>query len=67
MKQIGCYGDNHTRALPLNTTFPLAKTTTELLENVKKCRDELKRKGGLAAGYKVYLILTGILSQGEPL
>ena len=67
MKQIGCYGDNHERALPLNTTFPLAETTTELLENVKKCRDELKRKGGLAAGYKVYLILTGILSQREPL
>ena len=67
MKQIGCYGDSYKRALPLNTVFPLPKTTTELLENVKKCRDEVKRKGGLAAGYKVYLILTGILSQGEPL
>ena len=67
MKQIGCYGDNHKRALPLNTTFPLASTTTELLENVKKCRDVVKRKGGLAAGYKVYLILTGILSQRESL
>ena len=37
-----------------------ASTTTELLENVRSCRDEVKQKGGLEAGYKV----TGWLSHG---
>ena len=65
MKQIGCYGDQVTRALPLFTELPLAKSTPELLENVRRCQDEVKKKGGLAAGYKVYLILTGIGSQRQ--
>ena len=67
VKQIGCYGDNATRALPLITRFSPASvfTTTELLENVRRCRDEVNQKGGLKAGYKVYLILTGILSQRQ--
>ena len=61
VKQIGCYGDNKIRALPLKTKFSRAHTTLELLKNVSRCRDEVKRKGGLTAGYKVYLILTGLL------
>ena len=65
MKQIGCYGDKATRALPLYTTFSAARTTSELLENVRRCRDEVNQKGGLKAGYKVYLILTDILSQRQ--
>ena len=65
MKQIGCYGDKATRALPLYTIFSRANTTSELLENVRRCRDEVNQKGGLKAGYKVYLIVTGILSQRQ--
>ena len=38
----------------------IASTTTELLKNVRYCRDEVKQKGGLAAGYKV----SGLLSNG---
>ena len=65
VKQIGCYGDNATRALPLYTNFSWPSTTSELLEYVRRCRDEVNQKGGLKAGYKVYLILTGILSQRQ--
>ena len=38
----------------------IVSTTTELLKNVRSCRDEVKQKGGLAAGYKV----SGLLSNG---
>ena len=67
MEQIGCYGVSATRALPLITMFSPASiiSTAELLENVRRCRDEVNQKGGLKAGYKVYLILTDILSQRQ--
>ena len=60
VKQIGCYGDKRARAFPLSKELSTASTTEELLENVRSCRDEVKQKGGLAAGYKV----TGLLSNG---
>ena len=63
VKQIGCYGDESTRAFSLSTSFSWASTTTEMLENVRRCRDEVKQKVGLAAGYKVCLIPASILSQ----
>ena len=60
VKQIGCYGDKRARAFPMFKKLSRASTTTELLENVRSCRDEVKQKGGLEAGYKV----TGLLSHG---
>ena len=60
VKKIGCYGDSYQRAFPELKQLSRASTTPELLENVRSCRDEVKQKGGLAAGYKV----TGLLSHG---
>ena len=66
MKQRGCYGNiGTTQAFPSNTTFSWPVTTTKLLENVRRCRDEVNKKEGLAGGYKAYFILTGILYQGQ--
>ena len=65
VKKIGCYGDKKIRALPLFKQLSRASTTAEFLENVRRCRDEVEQKGGLAAGFKVYLILSGIISHGQ--
>ena len=58
VKQIGCYGDRRARAFPIFKKLSVARTTTEFLENVRSCPDEVRQKGGLASGYKV----TGPLS-----
>ena len=58
MKKIGCYGDRRERTFPMFKKLSIASTTTELLENVRSCRDEVKQKGGLVAGYKVSDLLS---------